>query len=378
MNIMLIAVSIIFILCAVSGLIAGFLKKASGILSFILAGMIVSAILPGVTSWLRESTPIYSVLQEQCAKLGTAIAHNAVSGALSGKTTPDSLFGFGDGEQDGSSSSSVPSGGNVSGGSSASSSGLINPDGSVNREAVKALLSQYGYDSSAIDYMSDDQIKSFIAQYTGGVTAGAIDLPEYICRTPVLPSVLTIDVTMQDQAGGSAGQEDEDQDDGFTLGTLTDNMTAADKRKFIESLPIPEALQEQMETFNNSEGYAKLGATDFSSYVTGYFASLILNVIAYLVALLIAWIIIRLIIGALGIFTKLPLIGTADHILGLLLGLLQGLFIVWGLFLVLSLFSATPVGQTLLGQVYDSPVLEALYNTNMFLRGASSAMKGIL
>jgi len=143
-------------------------------------------------------------------------------------------------------------------------------------------------------------------------------------------------------------------------------------------LPIPKALQEQMETFNNSEGYAKLGVQDFASYVTGYFASLILNVIAYVVTLLLAWLVIRLIIGALGIFTRLPLIRTADRILGAAAGFLQALLIVWGVFLFVSLISATPLGQTLMGQIYESPFLEALYNTNLFLRGASSAMKGIL
>ena len=54
MNIMLIIVSLVLFLCSVSGLIAGFLKKASGLLSFILAGMLVTALLPTVTGWLRN------------------------------------------------------------------------------------------------------------------------------------------------------------------------------------------------------------------------------------------------------------------------------------------------------------------------------------
>ncbi|HCE74821.1 MAG TPA: hypothetical protein DEP67_10570, partial [Lachnospiraceae bacterium] len=74
MNIMLIIVSLVLFLCSVSGLIAGFLKKASGLLSFILAGMLVTALLPTVTGWLRNDTPLYGLIREQCAAAAGEIA----------------------------------------------------------------------------------------------------------------------------------------------------------------------------------------------------------------------------------------------------------------------------------------------------------------
>lgn len=423
MNIVLTVTGIIFILCALSGLIAGFLRKASGILSFILAGFLVTALLPTVTGWLHDSTPVYGIIREQCAKVGAGIVQRTVSGGIeaalagsAGGSVPDGdVSGGGDayGDVSGGSASGGASGnvsggasGNVSGGTSGSSgsstyggtsglSAILNSDGSINRTAVKSLIQQYGYDPSVIDGMSDDQIKSLISQYTG-LSAGTIRLMAYqpargirlgafplagVIRHGTFPlaviSILTADIQTGDgisESSISAGKSEAET----ALSRLMSSMTSADERKFIESLPIPETLQEQMEAFNNSEGYLKLGANDFASYVTNYFASLIMNVVAYLVTLLIAWIIIRLIIGALGIFTRLPLIRTADHVLGLVLGLVQGLLIVWFLLLILSFFAALPVGQTLLAQVHESPFLDALYNTNMFMKGAGSAMKGIL
>lgn len=389
MNIMLIAVSILFIICILSGLIAGFLKKASGILSFILAGIIVSAVLPPVTSWLRTSTPLYGMLQKQVGAVAVSLAEKAVAGALSGQDgnihIPDVTSGQGE-DQDGSGEDAAVAGTPDADMGSAASQAL-NPDGSVNRDAVKEILARYGYDGSAIDHMSDDQIKSFIAQYAGGVTAGAVDLfpacaadifhGNVLLRAAVSSAGLfRADRALAEEVSAPGTEEEEDYLGAFRA--MTENMTASDRRKFIESLPLPKALQEQMETFNNSEGYAKLGAQDFASYVTGYFANLILNVIAYVVTLLIAWLIIRLIIGALGIFTRLPLISTADRLLGLAAGFLQALLIAWGAFLFISLISSTPAGQAMMEQIYDSPFLETLYNTNIFLRGASSAMKGIL
>lgn len=383
MNIMLIIVSLVLFLCSVSGLIAGFLKKASGLLSFILAGMLVTALLPTVTGWLRNDTPLYGLIREQCAAAAGEIAKNTIAGTFSSASSETGS---------GSASGQQPS---LSSGSSSSGNGAFyNADGSVDRAAVKSLLNQYGYDGSAIDTLTDDQIKALIAQYAG-ISAGVLgvgktpllilDLPGNASNT-LRRWNLSRSETLLTTADDAAGSTSDSQNQGSAaeseklkaLSALMGNMTAADKRKFIESLPIPQYLQEQMETFNNSEGYRKLGADDFASYIVNYFASLILNVAAYIVTLLIVWGLIRLVIGAAGIFSRLPIIRTANRALGLGAGILQGLLIVWMLMMVLSFFAATPAGQSLMAQVYDNSFLELLYNANPLMKGASSALKGIM
>lgn len=383
MNIMLIIVSLVLFLCSVSGLIAGFLKKASGLLSFILAGMLVTALLPTVTGWLRNDTPLYGLIREQCAAAAGEIAKNTIAGTFSSSSGETGS---------GSASDQLPS--SSSGSPSSGNGAFYNADGSVDRAAVKSMLNQYGYDGSAIDNLTDDQIKALIAQYAG-ISAGVLsagEAPLLILDFPGnVPGILQrwnisrseALLTIADDAAGSTsdGQNlgaESESEKLKALSALMGNMTAADKRKFIESLPIPQYLQEQMETFNNSEGYRKLGADDFASYIVNYFASLILNVAAYIVTLLIAWGLIRLVIGAAGIFSRLPIIRTANHALGLGAGILQGLLIVWMLMMVLSFFAATPAGQNLMAQVYDNPFLELLYNTNPLMKGASSALKGIM
>ena len=155
-------------------------------------------------------------------------------------------------------------------------------------------------------------------------------------------------------------------------------MDRSEQIKFIEDLPIPDFLKEQMETFNNSTGYQKLGATDFGSYVISYIANLILNILAFLVTLLVSWIIIRLIFGALSVFTALPIIGGVNRLLGLVAGFVQGILIVWVLFLIISVFASTPAGKTLMDEINNTPVLETLYNTNFLMKSTANALKGIL
>jgi uncharacterized membrane protein required for colicin V production len=383
MNIMLIIVGLVLFLCSVSGLIAGFLKKASGLLSFILAGMLVTALLPTVTGWLRNDTPLYGLIREQCAAAAGEIAKNTIAGTFSSSSGETGS---------GSASDQLPS--SSSGSPSSGNGAFYNADGSVDRAAVKSMLNQYGYDSSAIDNLTDDQIKALVAQYAG-ISAGVLgtgeapllildflgNVPGILQRWNISRSEALL-TTADDAAGSTSDRQNQgaatESEKLKALSALMGNMTAADKRKFIESLPIPQYLQEQMETFNNSEGYRKLGADDFASYIVNYFASLILNVAAYIVTLLIAWGLIRLVIGAAGIFSRLPIIRTANHALGLGAGILQGLLIVWMLMMVLSFFAATPAGQNLMAQVYDNPFLELLYNTNPLMKGASSALKGIM
>ena len=103
-----------------------------------------------------------------------------------------------------------------------------------------------------------------------------------------------------------------------------------------------------------------------------------MNILAYVVTLLVTWLIIRVALGTLSVFKRLPLIGTADHLLGLVLGLIQGMLIIWGLFLVLSLFSTSEIGARLMQEVNASPFLSFLYNSNPLLNSAAGAIKGIM
>lgn len=367
--IVLIVTCVIIGLCALSGFISGFVNKISGIVSFVLACVLVSLLLPTITSVLRQ-TPVYTVIRNQCEVVGNNIVKNVVVDSLS------------------EGSSAVTDGQSVV-------QAVTADDGSgrLDREKIKAELQARGYDPSVIDALSDAELESY-AQQLIGATAGVLSpawlmtisspaplmtvctasphcLP--VCTVPLAPVLLT-DSTMNLPAGDPASS----QDGQSLLSRLTAGMDRSEQIQFIEDLPIPDVMKEQLETFNNSAGYQKLGAADFGSYVVNYIANLILNILAFLVTLLVSWLIIRLILGALSVFTALPIIGGANRLLGLAAGLVQGVLIVWILFLVISLFSSTPAGKMLMDEINRTPVLETLYNTNLLMKSTANALKGIL
>ena len=363
--IVMIIVCVVLGLNILSGVLRGFVKKISGIAAFFLAGILVTTLLPPITSWLH-TTPVYSFILEQCEKVGTNLVQNSISGAL----------GTADGQ------------GGVSGaGDAASVIDAVRADdgsGRLDRGKIKAQLQAMGYDASVIDSMSDAELESYAQQLTG-FSAGMIG-PAGLLAIGAADTglVLSDSIFLLEESQPGAWQADPSrQAEGLTdgesiLSRLTAGMDRVEQTKFIENLPLPQSIKDQMETFNNENGYQKLGASDFGSYIIHYIASLIMNILAYAVTLFAVWLIIRLILGALSVFRYLPIVGTADHLLGLILGLVQGVLIIWGLFLLLSLFSTTQIGTGLMREIHASGFLSFLYNTNPFLNSAAGAIKGIM
>ena len=364
--VVMILTCVVIVLCAVSGLLKGFVRKISGLVSFVLACILVSALLPTITSALR-TTPVYTAILNQCETIGSNLVKNAVTDVFSA------------GGAAGADPSSIVQSVTADDGS-----------GMLDREKIKAQLQAYGYDPSLIDSMSDAELQSY-AQQLIGATAGALspailpmdlraadlraaDLPLLSIAGQALSPVLLAEGTAQ----GSMPAADASQGGSSLLSQVTSAMSRSDQIRFIEDLPLPDSLKEQMETFNNAAGYAKLGASDFGSYVVRYIANLILNVLAFLVTLIVSWAIIRLILGALSIFSSLPIIGSVDRLLGLLLGIVQGVMVMWVLFLILSLLATTPAGKTLMDEINHTPFLSALYNSNLLMNSTTRALSGIM
>lgn len=364
--VVLIVVCLILGVCALSGIIKGFVRKISGIVSFIAACILVNALLPTITTALR-TTPVYTVIREQCESVGENLVQGAFSNMISSQA-----------ERTGTDPAALVSSVTADDGS-----------GKLDRDKIKAQLQAMGYDPSIIDSMSDADLESY-AQQIIGATAGMLSQATLFSGEGawLLPEASAADEPLLSAGGafpagrilltdGSGyGTQDVQKGSGSSvLSQLTSGMDRAEQTKFIEDLPIPDVLKNQLEAFNNSAGYLRLGAADFGSYIVSYFANLIMNVLAFVVTLLVAWLIIHLILLALSVFTRLPVVGTADRLLGLALGLIQGLLLVWALFLVLSMFAATPAGEALMQEIYRTPFLELLYNNNLFLSGAARAIR---
>lgn len=292
LNLLEIVVLVVLAVLVLSGLRKGLVRKLASVISLVLSIVLVSLLLPYMTDFLKNSTPVYEYIVEQC--------QSAVSDQLTSILT-------------GSGSSAADTYRNMS------------------REQVRALMDQYGYDSSVLDGMGDEQFQQYKNQF----------IDEYL------------------------GQTDTQQASG-----VPDTLSLSDEQQesVINRLPFPEVLKKQILKYNNQEGYRSLQASTFRDYIINYIASAVLNVLAFLLALILVQIIIRVIIHALNLLTHIPGLSFVNRLAGGAVGVLQWLFLMWLFFLVLSMCQATEIGQYLLRMVWESEYLNLLYDSNLFMQ----------
>lgn len=204
----------------------------------------------------------------------------------------------------------------------------------IDREEIRSLLNYYGMDSSVVDTMSDAELENLANQY----------FQEYMAQ----------------QAAGNR------------------DLTKIEQTKLIQNLPVPDFLQDMLLNYNNSEGYRKLDVSAFGDYLIHFFSNVVLNIVAFVVTLFIVQLVLWTGITTLGLFARLPLISFINRIGGLAVGIMQGLFAVWLIFLAISIFSSTEIGMMLMGMIDESTILQPMYESNLFLKMVLNAISNIM
>ena len=146
-NILEIAVAAVILLFAAAGYRKGFVKKLAAMVSLLVSVVLVSALLPWITAFLKENTPVYTMIEEQCR-------------TVMEKQIGEALF----------------SGAEKSTGESSQAEIYRN----MGREEMKALMEANGYDGSLLDALSSikNSIFSSILEVTQR-TAGEVRIQEH-------------------------------------------------------------------------------------------------------------------------------------------------------------------------------------------------------
>ncbi|MBE5941679.1 MAG: CvpA family protein [Lachnospiraceae bacterium] len=143
--------------------------------------------------------------------------------------------------------------------------------------------------------------------------------------------------------------------------------TKAQEIEVIRELAIPETLKSNMLDNNNSEMYSALQATGVYEYIAKSIAVVIINAVVFLSLLVIA----RVFFATLGKvadgLTKLPIVRSLDKVGGGVLGMIQGLILIWILFLLLSVTSASSISYEMIASIRQIPLLKLLYDNNLIL-----------
>ena len=141
-----------------------------------------------------------------------------------------------------------------------------------------------------------------------------------------------------------------------------------EQKKFIEGLGLPEALEKQLLGGSDSGSSVDRAVEGVSDYLAEYMAGLILNILTFVVTLAVFNLVLRMTVLTLDNLAKLPVLNSINKAFGMVLGAAQGLLVVWVAFLVITAFGNTDAGRKLLEMIHESPILDFLYNINIFLK----------
>ncbi len=146
-----------------------------------------------------------------------------------------------------------------------------------------------------------------------------------------------------------------------------DQQVKTDQMLMIENMKLPENIKEMLIENNNSEAYELLAVTGFYEYVGAYLANMIINALAYLLSFVVVWALLKVILTALDVVTMLPILHGVNKLAGGLLGVAQGILLVWVLFLLAAILCNGSMGQQFLELINENQFLNYLYEQNVIM-----------
>ena len=137
-----------------------------------------------------------------------------------------------------------------------------------------------------------------------------------------------------------------------------------------DKINLPESLTEAVKAMPDSElmsvirEYGEASVKEITIRLIALrLADIVLTAIAYLVIMVVS-IVLRVVVAATGLIRRLPVIKQADKLGGLIVGLVEGIAVVWIFFTVVTAISGTQAASNILVQIHGNAILEALYNCN--------------
>ncbi len=142
-----------------------------------------------------------------------------------------------------------------------------------------------------------------------------------------------------------------------------------DENDMIEGLPLPKSIKESLQENKDKQ------VTNIKSYITSHVTDVVINALAFVLTFVIIFVGLWVVSIALSIISKLPILNQINKMAGFLVGGLQGVLIVWILFILITVFSSTDLGKCAFEQIESNMILGFLYDENLLLNVVLKAVK---
>lgn len=153
--------------------------------------------------------------------------------------------------------------------------------------------------------------------------------------------------------------------DSMGLDTAIKEGTMQTQTEIIEAMPLPDFLKEALLENNNPVIYQLLDVDSLKEYIAGFLANVCLNILSVVLAFLLIYIAVTVVLHALHLFSKLPVLSFFNRFMGFLIGGMKGVFFVWLGFVVLTFFQCRADLDGLFLAMEKTYVANILYENNI-------------
>ncbi len=147
--------------------------------------------------------------------------------------------------------------------------------------------------------------------------------------------------------------------------TAYEDKITAQGPEDIDSIGFPQLISDSIRTNNTGEIYEKLAVTIFRDYVAGYLSALSIKAGTFVGLFILLALIQFILIVAIRILEKIPVLRTFNRLLGMATGITLSLVFVWIFFIAVMMFFGSSFGAWVFSQVSSSRILTYLYNNNI-------------
>lgn len=144
------------------------------------------------------------------------------------------------------------------------------------------------------------------------------------------------------------------------------------QKEAIRELKLPATIQSKLIASNTVDEKLLMGAESFSEYLAISLTDTLVEAFSVIILFIIIKLILRIIVSIIDLISKLPLIHGVNKSLGGLVGLAEGVLIIWAVCILLTAISGTAIGQQIFSAISTNKILSFIYNNNLLLKFLSS------
>ncbi len=145
------------------------------------------------------------------------------------------------------------------------------------------------------------------------------------------------------------------------LGLLKDSTSQID----LDDLPITDGMKEKLRLQVDSA--TATIAESYNSFIVTSVTNIIFNALVYIAVFLVISLAITIVALILRGVSKIPAIKVVNRFLGLVVGLVLSLLVIWFLMVLVTAFASSPFPARVLTEIAASPFLTFLYDNNIVM-----------